>query len=36
VNTILLDGDPLSIKTWVRKVYISGRLVYSRDNNSIY
>ena len=29
-DIILLDGDPLSIKTWVQKVYISGRLVYSK------
>jgi imidazolonepropionase-like amidohydrolase len=35
-DIILLDGNPLSIKTWVQKVYISGRLVYSKENNSIY
>jgi imidazolonepropionase-like amidohydrolase len=29
-DIILLDGDPLSIRTWVQKVYISGRLVYSK------
>ena len=29
-DIILLDGDPLSIKTWVQSVYISGRLVYSK------
>ena len=30
-DLIVLNGDPLSIKTWVEQVYISGRLVYSKN-----
>tara|TARA_Y100000031_G_scaffold77477_2_gene85358 strand:- start:26567 stop:27799 length:1233 start_codon:yes stop_codon:yes gene_type:complete len=29
-DIIILDGDPLSIKTWVERVYISGKLVYTK------
>ena len=30
-DLIVLNGDPLSIKTWVEQVYISGSLVYSKN-----
>lgn len=29
-DVIVLDGPPLSIKTWVERVYVSGELVYER------
>ena len=31
-DLIILNGNPLSIKTWVEQVYISGRLVYRKNN----
>ena len=30
-DIIVLDGDPLSIKTWVERVYISGKLVHTKE-----
>jgi len=32
-DVIVLDGPPLSIKTWVQRVYINGELVHSRSSN---
>lgn len=29
-DVIVLDGPPLSIKTWVEKVYVNGELVHTR------
>ncbi|HEX9165727.1 MAG TPA: amidohydrolase family protein, partial [Gemmatimonadales bacterium] len=29
-DVILLDGPPLSVKTWVRKVWVGGELVYEK------
>jgi imidazolonepropionase-like amidohydrolase len=29
-DVIVLDGPPLSIKTWVRRVYVNGELVHTR------
>jgi imidazolonepropionase-like amidohydrolase len=29
-DVILLDGPPLSVKTWVRQVWINGELVYQK------
>ncbi|MCA9255568.1 MAG: amidohydrolase family protein, partial [Phycisphaerales bacterium] len=29
---IVLDGDPLSVYTHVRRTYVEGRLVFDRDN----
>jgi imidazolonepropionase-like amidohydrolase len=29
-DVVLLDGPPLSVKTWVRKVWVRGELVYER------
>ena len=31
-DVIVLDGPPLSMKTWVESVYIGGELVYQRGN----
>ena len=31
-DVIVLDGPPLSIKTWVESVYVNGELVYQRGN----
>jgi imidazolonepropionase-like amidohydrolase len=33
-DLIILDGYPLALKTWVEKVFIEGRLVYSRGDTS--
>ena len=30
-DIIILDGHPLSIKTWTEKVFINGKLVYQKD-----
>jgi len=30
-DLVVLNGDPLSIKTWVDRVYISGSLVYKKQ-----
>jgi len=30
-DVIILDGPPLSVKTWVERVYVNGELVYSRE-----
>jgi hypothetical protein len=27
---IILDGPPLSMKTWVERVYVGGTLVHTR------
>ena len=35
-DIIVLDGDPLSIKTWVERVYISGKLVHTKNEMNIY
>ena len=32
-DVIVLDGPPLSIKTWVQRVYIKGELVHLRSSN---
>ena len=29
-DLVILDGPPLSVKTWVRSVYVGGRLVYEK------
>jgi imidazolonepropionase-like amidohydrolase len=29
-DVVLLDGPPLSVKTWVRKVWVGGELVYEK------
>jgi imidazolonepropionase-like amidohydrolase len=29
-DVIILDGPPLSIKTWVERVYVNGELVHQR------
>ncbi len=29
-DVIVLDGPPLSVKTWVERVYVNGELVYRR------
>ena len=29
-DVLVLDGPPLSIKTWVEKVYVNGELVHER------
>ncbi len=29
-DVVILDGDPLSVKTWVERVYINGELVYQK------
>lgn len=29
-DVILLDGPPLSVKTWVQRVYVGGELVYTK------
>jgi hypothetical protein len=26
----VLDGPPLSVKTWVQRVYVNGELVYTK------
>jgi hypothetical protein len=33
-DKIVLDGPPLSIKTWVQRVYVDGELVHVRKANS--
>jgi imidazolonepropionase-like amidohydrolase len=33
-DIIVLDGPPLSIKTWVQRVYVDGELVHVRKANS--
>jgi imidazolonepropionase-like amidohydrolase len=33
-DVIILDGPPLSIKTWVESVYVNGELVHQRGNAS--
>lgn len=30
-DVVLLDGPPLSVKTWVRKVWVRGELVYQKE-----
>jgi len=30
-DVIILDGPPLSIKTWVEKVFINGQLIYEKE-----
>jgi len=30
-DVVLLDGPPLSVKTWVRKVWVGGELVYEKE-----
>ncbi|MBI2072872.1 MAG: amidohydrolase family protein [Gemmatimonadetes bacterium] len=30
-DVIILDGHPLSVKTWVEGVYVNGELVYQRE-----
>ena len=30
-DVIVLDGPPLSMKTWVRRVYVNGELVHTRQ-----
>jgi imidazolonepropionase-like amidohydrolase len=30
-DVIVLDGPPLSMKTWVDRVYVNGELVHTRD-----
>jgi imidazolonepropionase-like amidohydrolase len=32
-DVIILDGPPLSMKTWVESVYVGGELVYHRGGN---
>lgn len=32
-DVIILDNPPLSIKTWVERVYINGKLAYSRQKS---
>ena len=34
-DVIVLDGPPLSMKTWVESVYIGGELVYSRAAGAV-
>ena len=29
-DIVILDGDPLSVKSWVRRVYVNGELVYEK------
>ena len=29
-DVIVLDGPPLSVKTWVRRVYVNGELVHAK------
>ena len=29
-DVIVLDGPPLSVKTWVQTVYVNGQLVYTK------
>jgi imidazolonepropionase-like amidohydrolase len=29
-DVVVLDGSPLSVKTWVQRVYVSGELVYTK------
>jgi len=29
-DVVILDGPPLSIKTWVRRVYVNGEMVYEK------
>jgi imidazolonepropionase-like amidohydrolase len=29
-DVIVLDGPPLSVKTWVRRVYVNGELVHTK------
>jgi imidazolonepropionase-like amidohydrolase len=31
-DVVLLDGPPLSVKTWVRKVWVGGELVYEKES----
>ena len=30
-DVIVLDGPPLSVKTWVQRVYVNGELVYTKQ-----
>jgi imidazolonepropionase-like amidohydrolase len=30
-DVVLLDGPPLSVKTWAERVYVNGELVYTRE-----
>ncbi|MFL5614505.1 MAG: amidohydrolase family protein [Gemmatimonadaceae bacterium] len=34
-DVIVLDGPPLSMKTWVESVYVGGELVYSRAGGAV-
>ena len=34
-DVIILDGPPLSMKTWVESVYVGGELVYSRGSGAV-
>ncbi|HKW10667.1 MAG TPA: amidohydrolase family protein [Gemmatimonadaceae bacterium] len=34
-DVIILDGPPLSIKTWVESVYVGGELVYQRGAGAV-
>ncbi len=29
-DLLILGGDPLSVKTWVERVYVNGELVHQR------
>ena len=29
-DVIVLDGHPLSVKTWVQRVYVNGELVHTK------
>ena len=31
-DVVVLDGDPLSIRTWATRVYVGGQLVHEREN----
>ena len=31
-DVIMLDGPPLSIKTWVQKVWVNGEMVYQKES----
>lgn len=31
-DVVLLDGPPLSVKTWVRKVWVGGELVFEKES----
>ena len=33
-NLLLLTGDPLASSTWVDRVFIEGKMVYERKNDT--